>query len=905
MVLMVSVIGTVPRASSSAFAQTATEAPPAPGLAAPVDGATVQDAWGEVELRWEAVPGADEYQVILNDGERTGPWITETSWSPGSLPEGVYRWTVQSRNAVGIGAPGTAYTFTVAPAAVAETNTGDSRLDIDEPVPFPLQQQAAWLNLAAASAIVATPLTVNGAGFAPGERVLVFWDDPASPPLLETAANDGGAWTEAVQIPGDVIAEHRIIARGDQSKVEAAGTVSIIPSIERPVASGLPGAEVGLLLQGFAAGETVDLRWGGEQGPSLATATTNDAGSGEAKIVLPETEPGAYDVVGLGQLSGGKALSAFRVEQPAAPEAAAPAMVAGGTMLNFATFMVTATVEGLIGGTTSSGRTIAPDDHFVSLPACTNTSCPWLEPGVEHAQFGQRVECGNLCYVKVQNPETGACSVAPVLETGPWFTMDNWWDPPETRWLNRQQSTVNLLPQGYTGADAAHDGLDVGFGRAPDGIGISNRGYAVGNRAAMDLANGTWQDVGFDLNTGIGTVVVTMLWQTGETPESASATCQPAPWRQAPEPEAPAETDAPAATGEPAPSDPAAPPPPATSGDGGSVVGTDGADGADGQSGQPGQDGQSGGDAVVTNDGGVKGDRDRRRDEKVKDKDKNRGGVRREARERRQASHQANGDASDDLAEALLYQQPVELEREDQDATDATAGASGEDGTINGVPRDTAEGAPAATDPGATLTPAGVTLPPPVPGLPGAPAPGQVTAPGIDPSIAGGIGATSELVFDAVSDTVVFTSAPASPQSQESLGLLATGGPQGAITLISFDVTGIAGGTVLSALLTFQGAGATGAPGGSVGVLYGYIAPDGLTANDAPSGESALNVHGVPAWFDWVEPGGLTAIDVTGSVQGDGAITFVLPGQSDATATMLAIESGVPPQLVLTVAMPA
>jgi hypothetical protein len=160
-------------------------------------------------------------------------------------------------------------------------------------------------------------------------------------------------------------------------------------------------------------------------------------------------------------------------------------------------------------------------------------------------------------------------------------------------------------------------------------------------------------------------------------------------------------------------------------------------------------------------------------------------------------------------------------------------------------------------------------------------------------------------VVSAVSDTTVFTSAPNASQTPESAGLLAIGGPEGAVSLISFDVTGVGEGTVLSALLRFTGAGEVGGPGGSVGVIYDYVAPDGLTANDVPDGGSALNVHGAPSWFEAVEPGGLTAIDVSGSVYGDGVITFVLPGQQDGAASMYALESGVPPELILTVALPA
>jgi hypothetical protein len=241
----------------------------------------------------------------------------------------------------------------------------------------------------------------------------------------------------------------------------------------------------------------------------------------------------------------------------------------------------------------------------------------------------------------------------------------------------------------------------------------------------------------------------------------------------------------------------------------------------------------------------------------------------------------------------LRYQMPVELEQ--QDATDAVAGSTGQDGTVNGQPRNPENAAPAETTDPATA--GNVMLPPPVPGVP---ANGN-----INPALATNIGSTTELIFDAVADTTVFSAAPGSPQSPESVNFLAIGGGNGAVALMSFDVTGVGDGTVLGARLTFYGAGAEGAPGGSVGVIYDFVAWDGMTANGTPDGESALNVHGVPSWFERVEPSGLTAVDVTGSVGGDGSITFALPGQSEQTGSIYAIESGTPPQLILTVALPA
>lgn len=235
-----------------------------------------------------------------------------------------------------------------------------------------------------------------------------------------------------------------------------------------------------------------------------------------------------------------------------------------------------------------------------------------------------------------------------------------------------------------------------------------------------------------------------------------------------------------------------------------------------------------------------------------------------------------------------------------QDATDATAGSVGQDGTVNGVPRETSE------PPAETINPAApgqVLLPPTVPGATSGGY--EVTSPNINPNIAGGISSTEELTFNSIADTTVFVSSPGSPQSSESSGALALGGEQGAIALLSFEVTGVGEGTVLGARLTFYGAGVSGAPGGSVDVIYDYVTADDQTLNGVPSASSALNVHGAPTWFERVEPDGMTAVDVTGSVFGDGTLTFVLPGQQDAMGSIYSIEGGVPAQLILTVAYPA
>jgi hypothetical protein len=190
-------------------------------------------------------------------------------------------------------------------------------------------------------------------------------------------------------------------------------------------------------------------------------------------------------------------------------------------------YRVYATREGLVGGWTTSNHEIVENDFFVALPACTPSNCP------EGAPRGTMTDCGDKCYVKVTNPENHKCRVEPIKDTGPWFTVDDWWNPEKTRYLNTLPSTSPKLPQGLPAAEAALDGQDVGYGVNRSGIGFDNTHEIydrpqreVGNRAAIDLADGTWWNLELVAEDTIGThVVVHMLWQTGEDPYAAALSC--------------------------------------------------------------------------------------------------------------------------------------------------------------------------------------------------------------------------------------------------------------------------------------------------------------------------------------------------------------------------------------------
>ncbi|MGC4107153.1 MAG: hypothetical protein QM753_12570 [Thermomicrobiales bacterium] len=90
---------------------------------------------------------------------------------------------------------------------------------------------------------------------------------------------------------------------------------------------------------------------------------------------------------------------------------------------------------------------------------------------------------------------------------------------------------------------------------------------------------------------------------------------------------------------------------------------------------------------------------------------------------------------------------------------------------------------------------------------------------------------------------------------------------------MTFQISGIADGTVVDATLLITGAGEASGPGGSVlAAPGGAIDPWTVTA----SGIDALGGWSV-AWLDAVSPGVQSSVDVTGVVA-NGTITFILAG---------------------------
>jgi hypothetical protein len=155
-----------------------------------------------------------------------------------------------------------------------------------------------------------------------------------------------------------------------------------------------------------------------------------------------------------------------------------------------------------------------------------------------------------------------------------------------------------------------------------------------------------------------------------------------------------------------------------------------------------------------------------------------------------------------------------------------------------------------------------------------------------------------------VADTAVFATDPDAAQGRNQAIALHVGGPSVAMTYITFQIIGAEEGSVVAARLILTGAGETAGAGGVVSILPEvWIDEAHMTFSNAPAygGAAALTANGDPATYQSLEPGREIAIDISGSVTGDGVLTFVLVGTPDVVAAIASRESESPPRLIVTV----
>ena len=164
---------------------------------------------------------------------------------------------------------------------------------------------------------------------------------------------------------------------------------------------------------------------------------------------------------------------------------------------------VYATRLGMVGGQTAYGHIIKPNDRFASLPY----------------NFKQERQNYLQNPVKINITYKGKSVVVPVLEIGPWNELDNYWETKEKRnkWGVDDESLKNFPNQcipmaqaaysegwhyGYTVSRSAYDKETNSWIRIPYDPKTGNPGTQrqVTNPAGIDLADGTWNDLGMKDN---------------------------------------------------------------------------------------------------------------------------------------------------------------------------------------------------------------------------------------------------------------------------------------------------------------------------------------------------------------------------------------------------------------------
>ncbi|MGC4190061.1 MAG: hypothetical protein QM589_02345 [Thermomicrobiales bacterium] len=145
--------------------------------------------------------------------------------------------------------------------------------------------------------------------------------------------------------------------------------------------------------------------------------------------------------------------------------------------------------------------------------------------------------------------------------------------------------------------------------------------------------------------------------------------------------------------------------------------------------------------------------------------------------------------------------------------------------------------------------------------------------------------APQTFTFALAAETSILRASPDVPQSGVSGPTLALGGPDGGIVALTFQVSGIADGTVVQATLYVTEAGEASGGGGTV------LAVPGVSID--PWSATAPGIDGLDGfeigWLDGVTPGVQTAVDVSGVVT-NGTITFVLTG-TDSPVSIAAGQS--------------
>ncbi len=886
------------------------DVPAAPVTLAPNDGAAFDRARDVPPFAWEPVLDADEYQVVLNDGERTGPWLPRTRWNPGDLAPGEWTWQVRARNDAGEG-PLSAPRTLVISGSPTNADAGDEDAtpepDAGEPTPISSGNDSGKRNRDEAGRDDANP-----------------GDDAAE--------DDAARERERRKDTGkdkdrDAGAEERGADDGARDGSAANGN----PGAAVPGVPGVPAATGGNPLAGTDASSRDRARPGGGTGRALDRADLLRDRAG-----VPAGPPATADGSGAARPSSVIVTNELGGATDGASDGNETATASG----DGASGQGDGTASAADGDVSSGSGDASGDD--AKKERRERRRARDEENASESAADGTNGDGAEA------SGDLQAFERAPGAPSGPGGALPA---PAGAPAMAGGGPSVPIGASSIPGATTISPG-DAAPAPATGGDGIAAAAIAaITGEAAPDAAPGVGTG-----NPDTGTAPVTVTGDAsgaGSDPirgENANADAFPAgeadaaAGEDAPADAAPAgrrnrdRDDDPAANAEPADdsgrsTDIESAPAPDADADADVDAATDADNGPAGTDGNisSGEDPPDLPRAVVNllpNPGvyGIDPDarpnRERRREE------------RRDAeRENRDTEPEDERGADRNRDDGTATPGPgadSDANRDDARGRNRDTGAPAADAPApaEGMPADTPAPSDPATEPEPETAPTPAETPPadpaqapagedaspmpdadpspepePQPADASPPASAPVVTPVPEPAPTGEPSATPrELVFLPIADASVKSATPDEPQPPAQASVLPIGSPDQATAYVTFAVEGVAPGTVVSAQLTVTGAIGFWGPV-SIAVAPGYAVDEAsLTWNTAPGRERpAAGADGNPAAIGALPNAEEVTVDVTGAVGGDGLVTFVLRGTPDVGQAIGSRESGIPARLTVTV----
>jgi hypothetical protein len=188
--------------------------------------------------------------------------------------------------------------------------------------PFQLLRQYPMVLTKPFSARATETISLNGKGFAPNERVLVYFNEAGGTPVmtLQSDAN-GKIGGTSFKVPFGLKGRQTLIFVGEQSRASTkAGFLAqqYMPVVRTSTWGGLPGTVMNFYAKGFAPNEAVHVFVDGE----LVTAfRVNEKGAAFAvgSYMIPGDAQGKVVFKLVGQRSGGSGTSTVKVDKSEGP----------------------------------------------------------------------------------------------------------------------------------------------------------------------------------------------------------------------------------------------------------------------------------------------------------------------------------------------------------------------------------------------------------------------------------------------------------------------------------------------------------------------------------------------------------------------------------------------------------